>query len=114
MVLKPWDARSKSQFVLKKPLQTKLSQIAGLQAFALIPPPLPGGGGGPPVQFVIKTTSDFQSLFDVSTKLFTKAKNSGLFIYSDNTLKFNQPEIEFAINRAKASEMGLDMKAYRF
>ncbi|MFT4060220.1 MAG: efflux RND transporter permease subunit [Legionella sp.] len=111
MVLKPWDQRSKSQFALKEPLQDKLSQIAGLNAFAIVPPSLPGGGGGPPVQFVIKTSEDFQSLFNLSTQLTEKAKNSGLFIYVDNTLKFNQPQVELTINRSKASEMGLDMQA---
>ncbi|HFE8368940.1 TPA: efflux RND transporter permease subunit [Legionella pneumophila] len=111
MVLKPWDQRKKSQFALKQPLQNKLSKIAGLNAFAIVPPPLPGGGGGPAVQFVVKTTNDFQSLMDVSNKLTDKARNSGLFIYIDNSLKFNQPQVEFSINRAKASEMGLDMRA---
>lgn len=111
MVLKPWDKRSNNQFKLKGPLQSKLSQITGINAFAIIPPPLPGGGGGPPVQFVIKTTNDFQSLLDVSTKLMDKARNSGLFIYSDNSLKFNQPQIELTINRSKAAQMGLDMRA---
>lgn len=111
MVLKPWGERKGNQFSLKQPLQDKLSQIAGLTAFALIPPPLPGGGNGPPIQFVIKTTNDFQSLFDISKKLTDKAKRSGLFIYLDNTLKFNQPQIEFTINRSKASEIGLDMRA---
>ncbi|AMP91745.1 efflux RND transporter permease subunit [Legionella pneumophila] len=111
MVLKPWDQRKKSQFALKEPLQKELSKIAGLNAFAIVPPPLPGGGGGPAVQFVIKTTNDFQSLMDVSNKLTEKARSSGLFIYIDNSLKFNQPQVEFSINRAKASEMGLDMRA---
>lgn len=63
------------------------------------------------MQFVIKTTNDFQSLYDVSTKLTEKAKRSGLFIYIDNSLKFNQPQVEFNINRSKAAEMGLDMRA---
>lgn len=111
MVLKPWNQRSKSQFALKQPLQEKLSQIAGINAFAIIPPPLPGGGGGTPVQFVIKTTNDFQSLFDISNKLTDKAKKSGMFAYVDNSLRFNQPQIELTINRSKASEMGLDMQA---
>lgn len=111
MVLKPWNERKQSQFTMKQPLQDKLSQIAGLNAFAIIPPPLPGGGGGTPVQFVIKTTNDFQSLYDISEKLTEKAKKSGLFIYIDNALKFNQPQIEYRINRSKASEMGLDMRA---
>lgn len=110
MVLKPWQRRDRTQFQLKEPLQKELSKVTGLNAFAIIPPPLPGGGGGTPVQFVIKTTNDFQSLFDVSTRLADKANSSGLFIYSENTLKFNQPEVEIQINRAKASELGLNMR----
>ena len=111
IVLKPWNKRSKSQFSMKKPLQEKLNQVTGLKSFAVIPPALPGGGSGTPVQFVIKTTSDFQSLLDVSDKLIERAKSSGLFIYLDNSLKFNQPEIELKINRSKASDLGLDMQA---
>jgi multidrug efflux pump len=110
IVLKPWGERSTTQFKMKKPLQKALNTIPGLKAFAVIPPPLPGGGGGTPVQFVIKTNNDFASLFDISTKLINKAKDSGLFIYLDNSLKFNQPEIELQINRAKAADLGLDMK----
>ncbi|MCP0913028.1 MULTISPECIES: efflux RND transporter permease subunit [Legionella] len=109
MVLKPWDQR-KSQFSLKEPLQNKLNEVPGLMSFAVIPPPLPGGGRGTPIQFVIKTTNDFQSLFEVSNNLLSKAKQSGLFIFLDNSLKFNQPEIELDINRSKASDLGLDMR----
>lgn len=109
LVLKPWDKRT-NQFAMKQPLQEKLDRIAGLKAFAMIPPPLPGGGNGTPIQFVIKTTNDFQSLLDVSSKLIDKARNSGLFIYLDNSLKFNQPEITLQINRAKASDLGLNMQ----
>lgn len=111
LVLKPWDQRSKSQFSLKQPLQKKLDAIAGLKAFAIIPPSLPGGGSGTPIQFVVKTTNDFQSLLDVSHSLLTKAQQSGLFMYLDNSLKFNQPEIELKINRSMASDLGLDMRA---
>ncbi|MDP1602835.1 MAG: efflux RND transporter permease subunit [Legionella sp.] len=110
MVLKPWDKRDRSQFALKQPLQQKLDAVTGLKAFAIIPPPLPGGGSGTPIQFVIKTTNDFQTLFEVSNQLIDKARQSGLFIYLDNSLKFNQPEVEFQINRSKASDLGLDMQ----
>ncbi|MDF1684188.1 MAG: efflux RND transporter permease subunit [Legionellaceae bacterium] len=110
LVLKPWDKRDKTQFQLKTPLQEALDTVAGLKAFAVIPPALPGGGGGPPVQFAIKTSNDLSSLYDVSTKLINQAKDSGLFIYLDNSLKFNQPEVELKINRAKAADLGLDMK----
>lgn len=111
MVLKPWDQRSTSQFSMKQSLQNKLDAIAGLKSFAVIPPPLPGGGGGTPVQFVIKTTNDFQTLLNVSDELVNKARKSGLFIFIDNTLKFNQPELQLQINRSKAADLGLDMQA---
>ncbi len=110
MVLKPWGERA-SQFSMKKPLQDKLDQVSGLKSFAVIPPPLPGGGSGTPVQFVIKTTNDFESLYDVTNKLLKKAQESGLFIFLDNSLRFNQPQTEFEINRSKASDLGLDMKS---
>ena len=110
MVLKPWDQRVTTQFSMKQSLQEKLDGIPGLKSFAIIPPPLPGGGGGTPIQFVIKTTSDFQTLFNVSTKLVDKARKSGLFIFIDNSLKFNQPDIQFQINRSKAADLGLDMQ----
>ena len=111
LVLKPWQQRQRSQLALKKPLQNALDTITGLKAFAIIPPPLPGGGNGTPVQFVVKTSNDFHSLLDISNQLLDKAKNSGLFIYADNSLKFNQPEIELQINRSKAADLGLDMRA---
>ncbi|MFZ4077103.1 MAG: efflux RND transporter permease subunit [Legionellaceae bacterium] len=110
LVLKPWSERKSSQFDMKAPLQNALDSVPGLKAFAVIPPPLPGGGGGTPIQFVIKTTNDFQSLFDVSSKIMDKARESGLFIYLDNSLKFNQPEIDLQINRSKAADLGLDMQ----
>ena len=109
--LKPWGQRTQSQFAMKKPLQEKLDEIAGISAVAIIPAPLPGGGSGTPIQFVIKTTDDFQSLLNVSNHLIDSAKKSGLFIYLENSLKFNQPEIVLQINRSKASDLGLSMQA---
>jgi multidrug efflux pump len=111
VVLKPWDQRSRSQFRMKKSLQDQLNNVAGLKSFAVIPPSLPGGGSGTPIQFVIKTTNDFQSLLDVSNKVIDSARKSGMFIYLDNSLKFNQPEVELQINRSKASDLGLNMQA---
>ena len=88
-----------------------MNKIPGLNSYALIPPSLPGGGSGPPIQFVIKSTADFQILAKISNKLLDKATKSGLFIFLDNTLKFNHPEVIMEIDRAKASDLGLNMRA---
>lgn len=111
MVLKPWDKRARGQAEIIPPLQAQLDRISGLGAHAIMLPPLPGGGSGTPIQFVIKTTNDFKTLFRLTEKVIQKAQASGAFIYLDNSLKFNQPEIEFTINRAKAADLGLDMAA---
>lgn len=111
LVLKPWSERSQTQFQMKKPLQQKLNQVAGLKSLSMIPPALPGGGSGTPIQFVITSTSDFTTLFNLSNKLIEKAQESGLFIYLDNSLKYNKPQVKILIDRTKASDLGLDMKS---
>lgn len=111
MVLKPWDERTDTQFNIKKPLQEKLNTVAGLQTYAIVPPPLPGAGTGTPIQFVITTTSDFKTLYDLSQKIKDKAEKSGLFIFVNNSLMFNNPQATLLINRAKAADLGLDMGA---
>ena len=111
IVLKPWDQRSTKQFDLIQPLQKKLDQVSGLKAYAIIPPPLPGSGSGTPIQFVIKSTSDFQSLVTLSDKLIDAANKSGLFIFLNNSLHFNHPQITMEIDRDKASDLGLNMRA---
>jgi multidrug efflux pump len=110
MVLRPWDQRKRSQFKLKNPLQKDLDSITGLKSFAVIPPPLPGGGTGTPIQFVIKTTADYKTLKQLSDNIVSKAMLSGKFIFLDNSLKFNQPEIIIKINRSKAADLGVDMQ----
>jgi multidrug efflux pump len=109
MILKPWDQRRTVAGDLTGPFQGQLSQIAGLQTYAMQPPALPGGEGG--MQFIIQTTGDYQTLFELSQKLLAKIQSSGLFIYSDNGLKFDNPQATLQINRSKAADLGLNMKA---
>lgn len=109
-VLKPWSER-KSAFSLKEPLQNEVNKIAGLQTYVIMPPALPGGGSGTPIQFVITTTSDFQTLYEVSEKVLAEARKAGIFIFVNNSLMFNKPQTTIDINRAKAAEIGLDMQA---
>lgn len=109
MILKPWDQRTTSAEEITGPLQMQLGQIAGLQTYAMQPPALPGGEGG--MQFIIQSTGDYQTLYELSQKFLTKIQSSGLFIYSDNALKFDNPQATLLINRSKAADLGLDMRS---
>jgi hydrophobe/amphiphile efflux-1 (HAE1) family protein len=110
LILKPWGERSRSQGQVLAAMQPKLNGIAGVQVFAFPLPSLPGSAGGPPMQFVIKTTADYRTLFNIMTRLQAEAQKSGLFIFVDSDLKFDKPQIGIKIDRAKANEIGVSMQ----
>lgn len=111
MILKPWDQRERTTDELTAELQTKFNQIAGLQIYTFTPPPLPGSGGGPPVQFVVQSTGDYLTLYHLAEQLVEKGTKSGLFLFLENSLKFDNPQVTLNINRSKAADLGLDMQA---
>src|SRR5262249_48641414 len=54
--LKPWDKRKRTTAQVLPEVQHRISQIPGVEAFAVMPPALPGGGTFP-VEFVIASTA---------------------------------------------------------
>ncbi len=110
MMLKPWDKRSETQFQTLPLLQQKLNTIPGLQTVAFALPPLPGSGSGLPVQFVLNTVGSFKSLNNVATKVKQAAKQSGLFLYVDSSLKYDKPELVMNIDRNMAGNLGINMR----
>jgi multidrug efflux pump len=108
MVLSPWDQRSKTTNDLQPVLQQELNQIAGVRVAVFQPPPLPGSFGLP-VQFVIGTTEPFERLNDVAQQFLQEALKSGMFIFLDCDLKFDNPQSTVNIDRDKAAQLGLKM-----
>ncbi|MGE5268630.1 MAG: multidrug efflux RND transporter permease subunit [Thiohalocapsa sp.] len=111
VILKPWNDRSRSAQTLKPILQRKVSSVEGMQAFVFSLPPLPASIGGLPVQMVISSTGDFQTIYQAMEKLKAAARKSGLFIVVDSDLAFDQPTIEVNIDRSKANDLGVTMQA---
>ncbi|MBB4200645.1 multidrug efflux protein [Rhodoblastus sphagnicola] len=110
MILKPWGDRERGQKDVLKSLGPKLVEIPGGQVVAFALPSLPGNPGGAPVQFVIRTAGDFQTLVGVLDRLQAEATKSGLFIFTDGDLKFNTPQLEMKIDAAKANALGISMQ----
>jgi multidrug efflux pump len=109
LVLKPWDERKRTTKVLQPEIQTRLREIAGANAVAFQPAPLPGTGHGLPVQFVIGTTDSFERLNVVSQTFLDKAHASGMFMFVDTDLKIDKPQTIVEFDRDKAAQMGLTM-----
>ena len=110
LLLKNWGDRQRSQSQIMKGLQPMLANQTGASIFSFSLPALPGSTGGPPVQFVIRTAGDFQTLAGVLEKLQAEARKSGLFIFTDGDLKFDTPQWEVKIDAAKANALGISMQ----
>jgi multidrug efflux pump len=108
MVTKPWSERTKSTDQLLLEVMDPLSKIAGVRVIPLTPAPLPGGGDFP-VDLVIASTAEPERLSEFANQLVGKAFASGLFIFADADLKFDQPQAEVVFNRDKVRSLGVDL-----
>jgi multidrug efflux pump len=108
MVTKPWDQRKKTAQQLQMEAAAGLSKIPGIRVISLIPPPLPGGGDFP-VDLVIASTAEPQQLIEFANRIVQKAFTSGLFMFADADLKFDQPQAEVVFNRDKVRSQGVEM-----
>jgi multidrug efflux pump len=108
MVAKPWSERKKTTQQLLVESTGPLSKIAGIRVIPLTPPPLPGGGDFP-VDFVIASPAEPQQLLQFAKQLVGKAFASGLFIYADSDVKFDQPQAEVVFDRDKLRSQGVDL-----
>jgi len=108
MVTKPWSQRTKTAQQLLMESMVPLSKVPGIRAIPLTPPPLPGGGDFP-VDFVIASAAEPRQLGELAGQLVQKAFTSGLFIFADADLKFDQPQAEVVFDRDKLRSQGVDL-----
>jgi multidrug efflux pump len=108
MVTKPWSQRKKSSQQLQIEASGPLSKIAGIRVIPLTLPSLPGGGTFP-VDFVIQSSAEPQQVSELANHLVQKAMASGMFIFADTDVKFDQPQTEVVYNRDKLRSQGVDL-----
>jgi multidrug efflux pump len=109
MTVKPWSQRTKTTQQLLMESMGPLSKIAGIRVIPQAPPPLPGGGNFP-VDLVIASAAEPQQLTEIANQLVKKAFASGLFIFADADLKFDQPQTEIVFDRDKLRSQGVDLQ----
>ena len=110
--LKPWSQRERGSGLLSQMLTGRAMGIAGVSAAAFLPPSLPGAGFGLPVQFVVCSTDNHERVVEVANELLMRALMSGKFVYGDNDLKFDQPQVDLELDRDKSAAVGLSMQQF--
>jgi multidrug efflux pump len=108
MVAKPWSERKRTLEEVLVDVNHKLSQIPGVQIFAVTPSPLPGGTNFP-VGFVISSTAEPREINEFAQQLVGAAFKSGKFVFADSDLKYDLPEANIVFDRDKVASMGLNL-----
>jgi len=108
MVAKPWSERSRSTSEMQLELADKVAKIPGIRVIPLVPPALPGGGDFP-IDLVVASTAEPERLFEIGNQLVGKAFESGLFMFADSDLKYDQPQTEVVFNRDQLRSQGIDL-----
>jgi multidrug efflux pump len=108
MVTKGWSERKKTAQQLLVESTGPLSKIAGVRVIPLTPPPLPGGGNFP-VDLVIASPAEPEQITQIANDLVLKAFKSGMFIYADVDVKFDQPQSEVVLDRDKLRSQGVEL-----
>jgi len=102
--------RQRSQMQVQPEIQGKLQQVAGFQMAVFPRPSLPGGGRGLPMQFVLVSDADYQTLDKLAGQLIGKAMQSGNFMFLRKSIEFAKPRVQVHIDRDRAGALGVSME----
>ena len=109
LVAKPWSDRKLTTQQIAQELFPLTAQVPGVRIIPTTPPALPGGSNMD-VEFVIASTAEPKEIVEFAQKLVAKAFESGIFMYADTDLKFDQPQTEIVFDRDKVASQGLDLR----
>ncbi len=108
-ILVPWSERDTSQHDVQNEFSQYLNNVPEMSISAFGFPELPGASSGLPIQFVINTSSDFTSLFQVASDILIQVNNNPLFVFSDLDLTYDSGVLKIHIIRDKAGVYGINM-----
>ena len=108
--LVPWSEREASQEEITKRVGDLVKDIPGMAITAFQMPELPGAGSGLPLQFVITTPNNFESLFTVASDILTDVVKNPMFVYSNLDLNFDSATMKISIDKDKAGAYGVTMQ----
>ncbi|WP_044469868.1 efflux RND transporter permease subunit [Mannheimia massilioguelmaensis] len=108
--LKDWSQRSRTQAEVMAELTAKAATIPEISVSAFSFPEVETGEQGPPVVFVLSSPGSTKDLAEVAGTFLQKIKQSGMFVYSNLTLKYDTPQMRIKVDKEKAGTYGITMQ----
>ncbi len=108
-IMQPWDKREISQQKAANIAQEKVTGLPGIQTYTYQTPALPGIPRGAPLSLVIQSVNDYEAIDEITNKVIDKMMKSGLFVFAQSDLKFDNPVVDISIDREKAGILGITM-----
>lgn len=106
----PWSQREASQADVTKRVSNLVKNVPGMAVTAFQMPELPGAGSGLPIQFVITTPNNFESLYQITMDIFAQAMQSPYFVFANVDLNFDSATMKINIDKDKAGAYGVTMQ----
>jgi multidrug efflux pump len=91
-------------------IQGKLGSVAGLQLAIFPRPSLPGAGRGLPMQFVVVSDADYETLDGLADQLIGHGMQSGKFLFLRKSIEFSKPRTRILVDRNRAAALGVSME----
>ena len=105
-----WHDRERTTKQILPQAYGLVSAVSGIQAFPILPPPLPGAGQFD-VEMMVTSSATPEEMAGVAGQLVGAAFGSGKFLCADTDLKIDLPQTRIVIDRDKVADMGLDLAA---
>ncbi|SOB92750.1 multidrug efflux pump [Rhodobacter sp. JA431] len=107
--LKDWSDRDRSQKEVQTDVQAGIDASTGLQGFAFAPPTLPGAGGSLPISVVVQSIHGVDRVAEISEEIRQRAMATHKFIFVQNSLSVDAPEVVVTIDRDRAAALNVSV-----
>ncbi|MEM9552859.1 MAG: efflux RND transporter permease subunit [Acidobacteriota bacterium] len=104
--LVPASERTRTQAEIADALTVRVAELPGARAFISQDATIGGGRRGQPVQFVLQAPT-FERLREELPGFLDAARGEPTFSFVTVDLKFNKPELQIEIDRARARDLGV-------
>jgi multidrug efflux pump len=108
LALKPQKERSKTQQQIVQELFPQLLAIPGVLAFVVNPPSLGGSFSSSPVEYVVQG-DNYEELNQAVGVVMAEGSKLGYLLNLDTDLRLNKPQLDLAIDRERASGLGVSV-----